>query len=286
MRIVVYDLETKNSPVTRDDWKNWEWMGISVGCAYDFSTGEYTVYLDDNIPKLVDLLNSADLVAAFNHISFDNNLLSGIPASIAGDKKLEIKLNYDMLVESRTGAGVDMYTKGFKLDAHLKATLGPGAMKTGDGAFAPDLYKAGKQGELISYCLADVHRERLLFEHVWSSGNLGCEHKGGVRHAVRRPQEMLDLPMSTRIEDVRSIFRHPGAQPMHMGVDLARDGENDKTVEIKICHCGRVGDHATHVADDLFKLLNESPEEPLVALGGPEHGRLPARPDTTNPEDL
>jgi hypothetical protein len=286
MRIVVYDLETKNSPVTSADWKRWDWMGISVGCAYDFSTGEYTVYLDDNLPALIDLLNSADLVAAFNHISFDNNLLAGTPASIAGDQKLMIKQNYDMLVESRAGAGVDTYTKGFKLDAHLKATLGPGAMKTGDGAFAPDLYKAGKHGELISYCLADVHRERLLFEHVWSSGNLGCEHKGGVRHGVRRPQEMLGLPMSMRIEEVRNVFPRVGGGPHIIGVDMAKAGESDRTVETKVCHCGKVGDHAEHVAHALFKLLNEPAEAPLVALGGPEHGRVPARPDTTNPEDL
>ncbi len=290
VRIVVYDLETKNSPVTKADWTNWAWLGISVGCAYDFKTGEYTVYLDDNLPALIDLVNSADMVAAFNHVSFDNNLLRGV-AMDKGLKVLPATLrNYDMLVESRTGAKVDMYTKGFKLDAHLKATLGPEAMKTGDGAFAPDLYKAGKMGELVSYCLADVHRERLLFEHVWSTGNLGCEHNGGVRHAVRRPQELLGLPMSTRITDVSSLHRTTiDGQPAIMGVDMGAP-EGDKTVRVVMCKsCGLLVDEiVAHNCGPLKErpLPTGSPEAPIEVLGGPEHGRSPLRPDTTNPEDL
>lgn len=249
MRIVVYDLETKNKPVTNEQWKNWSWMGISVGCAYDFSTGEYSVYLEDNLVQLVNLLNSADMIAAFNHVSFDNNLLRGLMFAKADtyghgmlrpDNEL---LNYDMLIESRTGAKVDSYVKGFKLDAHLKATLGPEAMKTGDGAMAPDLFKQGKMGELVSYCLADVHRERLLFERVWEVGCLACEHNAGIAHPVRRPHEMLGLPMNMPIKGIAHL---PGrvefeARKAHapevakdmrrlLGVDQAAPGAVDKSV--------------------------------------------------------
>lgn len=263
MRIIVYDLETKNSPVTKADWTNWEWMGISVGCAYDFMTGEYTVYLDDNLHALAYLLNSADMIAAFNHVHFDNNLLRGVLEKKLGTKmfpnlKPDIDLlNYDMLIESRAGANVDMYTKGFKLDAHLRATLGPTAMKTGDGAGAPDLYKAGKMGELISYCLADVHRERLLFERVWETGIIACEHDGGKFHTVRRPQEMLGLPMSGRIEDVRNIYRAPRPESMIMGIDPAKGP--DQTVR---------------------SVVDVSGDQPKVVSteAVPSH--------TTNPEDL
>lgn len=279
IKIVIFDLETKNSPVTKADWTNWEWLGISVGCAYDFQTGEYSVYLDDNIEKLAQLLNAADMIAAFNHVHFDNNLLRGVLKSRANttnwpqlkpDSEL---LNYDMLLESRAGAKVDMYTKGFKLDAHLRATLGPTAMKTGDGAMAPDLYKAGKTGELISYCLADVHRERLLFEHVWAAGNLSCEHHGGAAYAVKRPQEYLggqgvvaNFPLRdvAHITGPREIAARIGQQAAHL---LGMDVPNPDAIQ---------GVQAfVHVT-----------EEPLKPLGGPEHGHSPFRPDTTNPEDL
>jgi hypothetical protein len=196
-------------------------MGISVGAAYDYLTGEYSVYMDDNLPKLIDLLNSADLVAAFNHISFDNNLLAGV-AEANGWPELAIKRNYDMLVESRAGAKVDQYAKGFKLDAHLKATLR--IQKTGDGGDAPALHQAAKIGELASYCLADVHRERLLFEHIWGAGYVVCEHGS---HPVKRPQDVLGTP-NTRLTDVGSLVM-VGDQPMHIGFDLASG--QDKTVE-------------------------------------------------------
>ncbi len=159
-------------------------------------------------------------------------MLAGI-GKVKGLPELAIKANYDMLVESRAGAVVDMYARGFKLDAHLRATLGPEAMKTGDGGDAPALYQAGKIGELVSYCMADVHRERMLFEHVWSAGNLACDHNGWARHAVRRPQEALGLPMSFRLSDIKNMVK-ADAGPMFMGVDLAKPGETDRTVETKI----------------------------------------------------
>lgn len=204
MKIVVYDLETKNRPVTREQWTDWAWLGISVGCAFDFSTGEYHVFMDDNIGDLAKLLNSADMVAAFNHVAFDNNLLRGVlkagemaPGAVSLKIDAEL-LNYDMLLESRAGARVDTYTKGFKLDEHLLATLGPGAMKTGDGAMAPELFKNGKIGQLVDYCMADVHRERMLFESVWRTGELACAHG---RHQVRRPQAMMKIVDTTPLID-------------------------------------------------------------------------------------
>jgi len=278
MKIVVYDLETKNSPVTKDDWKNWAWMGISVGCAYDFSTGEYSVFLDDNLQALVDLLNSADMIAAFNHVSFDNNLLRGVGQAMKLERQLDRDddlFNYDMLVESRAGAKVDMYAKGFKLDAHLKATLGPSAMKTGDGAGAPALYRAGKMGQLVSYCLADVHRERLLFEWIWETGRVSCEHG---THAVKTPQEVLCVPGDIKIEDLRNMVPGPYGPPMHIGVDSgAPDG--DRTVQVQLCqHCGYLHAHGTpHIEPKL--------EEPPRIL--PDVKAIMDAPlATTNPEDL
>jgi hypothetical protein len=57
------------------------------------------------------------------------------------------------------------------------------------------LFKDGKMGELISYCLADVHRERRLFERCWTEGNLkAMGFKGGQEeYPVVLPQEYLSI---------------------------------------------------------------------------------------------
>ena len=146
--------------------------------------------MDDNLQELVDLLNTADLVVAFNNIDFDNPLL----AAEAKNQKLERLLrpdlpNYDMLVESRKGAGVDKFTGGFKLDAHLDATFGKQMLKTADGSEAPKMFQRKELGRLASYCLADVRRERALFESVWATGVM--KNSSAPAHKVKTPQEVL-----------------------------------------------------------------------------------------------
>ncbi len=97
--IVVYDLETKESP-PEVGWTAWNAMGISVGCSYDFLDDSYHVYMDDNMHKLAERLNLPEtLIVAFNQISFDNNLLRQCQNKGGIVLNHETKLNsYDMLV--------------------------------------------------------------------------------------------------------------------------------------------------------------------------------------------
>ncbi len=206
MKIVVFDVESRTIP-TREQFQRigeiGHEVGIAVACSYEFSSGEYQVFMQDNMAGLVDLINTADLVATFNGVAFDIPILRSVAAEAGLKLKSDAEIpHYDMLLSSWDGAGVARGYRGggFKLDGHLKATLG--MAKTGNGAMAPVLWQAGKIGELTTYCLADVHRERMLFEHCWKAGELACDHG---RHKVNHPQVMLGLDVATTLAEAVAI---------------------------------------------------------------------------------
>lgn len=162
--IVVFDLEIKNTIGDNGvSWTTYDKMGISVGCLFDYKTGENMVYCDDNIELMAQRIEEADLVVGFNIIGFDNNLL------FANFKGIVIPPCYDLLKEVRRSTGKQL-PKGCNLNEVLSATFG--MQKTEDGAQAPIMYQEGRMGELISYCLADVRRERMCFEQAYVHGFL------------------------------------------------------------------------------------------------------------------
>lgn len=166
--VAVFDCEIKNViDGQKITWNDHGDMGISVAVAFHYKTMEYKVFMDDNIEELPLFLNSCDLISGFNITGFDNPLVNASTKTpLRGDLNI-----YDLLVESRLAAGWkqgQQFPRGMKLDDHLLATFGKENMKTDHGANAPLLWQSGKLGELVSYCIADVKRECMLFEHVWS----------------------------------------------------------------------------------------------------------------------
>jgi hypothetical protein len=202
--IVIYDLEIrKEIEECSRGWESLDEMGISVGCAYDYRESRCRVFMEDNLGELVTRLNEpGTLVVAFNHVGFDNKLLRASGYALKPDEQLR---NYDMLVISKAGAKAEKYASGFKLDDHLKALGLP--MKTGSGAMAPVLWKAGKMGALVDYCLNDVTQERALFEHIVRDGTLACRFRESA-YDVERPDlfggsTMIEGPDSSDVgEDI------------------------------------------------------------------------------------
>lgn len=153
-----------------DGWHDHANMGISVIGAYDYVTGQLKAYIDSEmVPDLPDcsvfgdfeyLANERDHVIGFNSLGFDDQLCK------AND--IEVSTTYDLLCEVRIATGQPpTYTKGktragYNLDALAKANLG--AMKTGHGALAPQLWQQGKYHEVIRYCLNDVWLTKRLFD--------------------------------------------------------------------------------------------------------------------------
>lgn len=176
--IVVYDLEIQNViDGKKITWADHDKMGLSVGCLFDYETGDYNVYFENDKHALAARLNSADLIVAFNQIGFDNLLLRAIGTDLKPDSELN---NYDMLLKSRQAVGWKggRYPSGLRLDNHLESTFGKNFMKTEDGAQAPVMWQAGKIGEVTTYCLADVRREKMLFEHIVNTGWASTEAYG------------------------------------------------------------------------------------------------------------
>lgn len=184
--VVVYDLEIKEEIGKNGiGWKDYDKMGISVGCCYSFLKKEYKVFLDDNIEELGEQLDKAELAVGFNIFGFDDPLLEAtLKRPIKKDH------HYDMLWHSRKSHGGGDFVKGFKLDNHLAGTFGIEFMKTGNGADAPVWYKQGKLGKVISYCLDDVKREAMLFQYIWNTGKVILDSFGEVPIKIT-PQEFL-----------------------------------------------------------------------------------------------
>ncbi len=181
--IVVYDLEIKKKiEQCSRGWSSFDEMGISVGCAFDYRTMKFRVFMDDNLDELCGRLNEPEtLVVAFNNIGFDNKLMRATGFPLKGDLELR---NYDMLLVSRSGAGADgQYIKGFRLDDHLE-TLGL-PMKTGEGALAPVWWQEGRTGKVIDYCLNDVTQEKALFEYMYVTGKCGSKYKNS--YEIEKP---------------------------------------------------------------------------------------------------
>lgn len=185
--ICVFDLEIQN-PIDGKEvtWSSYARMGVSVGCIYDYETGDYRVYFHADLWEMAARLNRAALVVGFNIKGFDNHLLRAF-APLRDDL-----VCYDMLEESRRGTGwkpEDRYPSGLKLDNHLCGTFGTKFMKTNHGAEAPWLYRTGRMGELVSYNIADVARERALFEYANTHGHVITDTHGPI--TVRRLEEVL-----------------------------------------------------------------------------------------------
>lgn len=168
--IVVYDCEIVNEIKNGITWNDHDKMGLSVACLYDYRTDDYNVYLDPAAKDLAERLNDADLIVGFNTVGFDHKLVHAVTGRLNAElMDVECERNYDMLYWSRRATGWtprDKFPTGMRLDNHLEATFGRDYMKTGDGANAPIWWQQGLHSKVISYCLADVKRERQLFEHI------------------------------------------------------------------------------------------------------------------------
>lgn len=169
--IVVFDCEIQNEIDGRNvTWSTYDKMGLSVGCLFDYMTEDWNVYLENDVQAMCSRLNSADLVVGFNIKGFDNKLLRGLGGDLKPDSELK---NWDILEYSRKATGWNpnmRFPSGLKLDEHLEAIFGKDDMKTTHGANAPIWWQEGRHGEVISYCLADVKREKMLFEHIVEHG--------------------------------------------------------------------------------------------------------------------
>lgn len=177
MRIVIFDLETRKGTNELSEDNDYAWTllragegGISALCIYDF-TDNWLHLFDDNplsIRAAVARLEEADVVVGYRSEGFDLPCAEGI-----WGRRLRIKSHVDLYaLIARTNAhkGIVGRRGDFTLDAVCRRTFAQG--KIGHGAFAPDLVKQGRWGELYNYCAHDVRLTRELLLHIVRDGGI------------------------------------------------------------------------------------------------------------------
>ena len=97
--LLVYDCETIHPVLSPDEtpllfvsycdgWEDFEDMGISVITAFDYVTGDYRVFCEDNLNEFQELVDERAIVAGFNNIAFDNRLCRAHGIHIDDSQKL------------------------------------------------------------------------------------------------------------------------------------------------------------------------------------------------------
>ena len=174
--MLIFDCEIKMAIPTRepkyygikycDGWHDYAGMGISCVCAYDTDDDTTHVFMQDNINTFADMIEDHAPLVGYNSSRFDVPLLAAHGITIPHND------SYDLLDAIKQAIGLDIYDhpRGYSLDAMAMANISYG--KCGDGAEAPVLYQRGEIGQLIDYCLWDVHLLTRLMSLVCARGEL------------------------------------------------------------------------------------------------------------------
>lgn len=150
--VVVFDLETQRSFDEVGGRSQMHRLGVSVGVAYRYDTGEFLTYTEDRISDLVDLLRDAELVVGYNIRGFDYEVLRGYT-----DVDLQALPTLDLMYDLEDRLGFRP-----KLESVAAPTLGAG--KSADGLQALEWWKRGEIDKIAEYCREDVRVTRDLFE--------------------------------------------------------------------------------------------------------------------------
>lgn len=168
---IVFDIETQNSFADVGGALH-DKLKVSIICLYDYATGEYSSYLEDELPKLWPKLEHADRLIGYNSKGFDNLVLNSY---YTGD--LNSFPNLDLLEEIAKTLGFRV-----KLDDVAHATLGIG--KSGHGLQAIEFYRKGEFDKLKKYCLDDVRITKEVYEYGREHGFVSFFDRMGTKRDI------------------------------------------------------------------------------------------------------
>ena len=187
MRKIVFDIETKNifQDVGRSDPAL---LDLSVIGIYDSLTNTYTSYLEEDLPKLWPIIESANMLIGYNSDHFDIPLLNKYyPGDLTSIKSL------DLLKEIRKSLG-----RRIRLDAVALGTLGKG--KSGKGLEAVLWWTNGEIEKVKKYCLDDVRITKEIYDYARKHSMLKYKDLGEVRE--------IKLDTSTWEDEETSSMTH------------------------------------------------------------------------------
>jgi len=171
----VFDLETQRSAAEVGGWHRADLMKISCAVLYDSKEDRYIDFLENQIPRFVEYLQTFDLVIGFNIKRFDYQVLNGYT-----DFDFTKLANLDILEEVKKHLGFRL-----SLDHLASATLG--TSKSADGLQALRWWQQGKILEIIAYCRQDVKITGDLYRYGIQNGYLLYTNKD--QQTLRIPVE-------------------------------------------------------------------------------------------------
>lgn len=174
-RFGVFDLETQLSAQEVGGWHKAYKMRVSCACLYDSADDETHVYLEDDVPRLIEHLQELPLVVGFNVLRFDYTVLKGYSRF-----DFSTLPTLDMLKKVHERLGYRL-----SLDHLAQATLN--AEKSADGLQALKWWKEGRIDDIVAYCKQDVAVTRDLYLHGRDKGYLLFTNK--AKMTVRLPVE-------------------------------------------------------------------------------------------------
>ena len=154
---LVLDIETQRLVQDVGGWDHIDKLGVSVACAYDSKTDQFTAYRESELSKLIDLCEER-LVVGYNIRGFDLPVL--VPYGLKLKRVEAFDIMYDLEALTRQ--------RFLKLEAVARGTLGTG--KSADGLQAVEWWKQGEIQKIIDYCMMDVKVTRDVFQFGRQNG--------------------------------------------------------------------------------------------------------------------
>lgn len=170
--IVYFDLETQKSADEVGGWNNIRDMRMSVGVTYSTARGDYRIYTEQEVDRLITELLRADLVVGFNNLRFDYEVLHGYTVF-----DLRQTPTLDMLLELQKAVNHRL-----SLDSIATTTLG--VEKTAEGLQAIEWYRAGRMVDIAEYCCYDVKITKLVHEYGTTNKQLFYRNRFGAKMSV------------------------------------------------------------------------------------------------------
>jgi DEAD/DEAH box helicase domain-containing protein len=159
MHKIVFDIETKNmfQEVGKNDPSL---LDLSIVCIYDYSTDEYSSYLEEELPKLWPILEKCDMLIGYNSDHFDIPILNKYyPGDLTKIKSL------DILKEIK-----DSFGRRLSLDTIAQGTLG--TAKSANGLQAITWWRQGEIDKIRQYCLDDVKITKEVYDYALKNKEL------------------------------------------------------------------------------------------------------------------
>lgn len=171
--IIFLDIETQKLAQEVGGWNFKENMKVSLVVIYSTKDQEYRYFEEEEIPKLLDEILSADLVVGFNIKGFDWTVLQPY---FRYDLNRVPTLDILEIVHSKLG---------FRLSLSHLAEMTLGRKKEVDGIQAVTWYREGDMEKLGKYCQRDVEMTKELYEFGKRYGYLLFQSKQG--QLIRAP---------------------------------------------------------------------------------------------------